>query len=172
MVLDGVVPPTFAERDARLWQSGRLRFEVDAVTGQRVSVDCDGHPAREQREIARWPALASPWLSAVQRQAQQLPVLAADCPDDGRQSRGVLHIDGLNDQSTLARPPGATHGPRLQLRALGSDATVQWLLDGRWIAQTQGARVFMHDFEDAGEHTLTALSDDGSWARVRFRVVH
>jgi len=172
MVLDGVVPPTFAERDARLWQSGRLRFEVDAVTGQRVSVDCDGHPAREQREIARWPALASPWLSAAQRQAQQLPVLAADCPDDGRQSRGVLHIDGLNDQSTLARPPGATHGPRLQLRALGSDATVQWLLDGRWIAQTQGARVFMRDFEDAGEHTLTALSDDGSWARVRFRVVH
>ncbi len=171
MVLDGVVPPTFAEREARLWQSGRLRFQVDARTGQRLSAGCEGHVQREDREIARWPALASPWLSSVQRQAQQLPPLAPDCPDDGRQTGSVLHIDGLNDQATLARPPGATHGPRLQLRALGSESSIEWLLDGRWIAQTEGARTFMRDFDEAGEHTLTALADDGAWTRVRFRVV-
>ncbi|MCD9086330.1 penicillin-binding protein 1C [Stenotrophomonas sp. SY1] len=171
MVLDGVVPPTFAERDARLWQSGRVRLQVDADTGKRVSAGCEGHDRLEDREIARWPALASPWLSVSQRQAQQLPPLADGCPDDGRQSDAVLHIDGLNDKATLARPPGATHGPRLQLRALGSESSIEWLLDGRWIVQTQGARVFVRDFDEPGDHTLTALAADGTWTRVRFRVV-
>ncbi len=171
-VLEGVLPPSFPEREARLWQSGRLRFQVDATTGQRVSPGCEGHVRVEDREIARWPALASPWLSLAQRQAQTLPPLAADCADDGRQSDGVLHIEGLNDLATLARPPGAQHGPRLQLRALGSEATIEWLLDGRWIAQTQGTRGFTRDFNDAGEHTLTALAADGAWTRVRFRVVN
>ena len=171
MVLDGVIPPTFPERDARLWQAGRVRFQVDAKSGQRISAGCEGHEQREDREIARWPALASPWLSVAQRQAQQLPPLAPDCAADGHQSDGVLHIQGLNDKATLARPPGATHGPRLQLRALGSESSIEWLLDGRWIAQTRGSRVFTRDFDEAGEHTLTALAEDGAWTRVRFRVV-
>ncbi|MNV09359.1 Penicillin-binding protein 1F [compost metagenome] len=171
MVLDGVIPPTFPEREARLWQAGRVRFQVDAKSGQRISAGCEGHEQREDREIARWPALASPWLSVAQRQAQQLPPLAPGCPDDGRQSDGVLHIEGLNDKATLARPPGATHGPRLQLRALGSESSIEWLLDGRWIAQTRGTRVFTREFDETGEHTLTALAEDGAWTRVRFRVV-
>ncbi|WP_449466155.1 penicillin-binding protein 1C [Stenotrophomonas humi] len=171
MVLDGVIPPTFSEREARLWQSGRVRFQVDAKSGRRISAGCEGHEQREDREIARWPALASPWLSVAQRQAQQLPPLAPGCPDDGRQSDGVLHIEGLNDRATLARPPGATHGPRLQLRALGSESSIEWLLDGRWIAQTRGTRVFTREFDETGEHTLTALAEDGAWTRVRFRVV-
>lgn len=170
-VLDDVIPPTFAERDARLWQSGRLLYEVDARSGQRLSPGCTGHATRETREVARWPALASPWLSSAQRQAQQLPALAADCTGDTRNADTTLHIDGLNDRATLARPPGATHGPRLQLRALGSEAEIDWLLDGRWIARTSGQRIFMRQFDDPGEHTLTALAADGAWGRVRFRVM-
>lgn len=172
LVLDEALPPTFAERDARLWQSGRVRFDVDAHSGLRVSAGCEGHAQRAERELARWPALASPWLSQAQRQAQRLPALAPGCPPDERGNDGVLHVDGLNDRATLARAPGATHGPRLQLRALGSEAAVEWLLDGRWIAQTQGARGFVRDFDDPGEHTLTALAADGAWTSVRFRVVH
>ncbi|MGH8053472.1 MAG: penicillin-binding protein 1C [Stenotrophomonas sp.] len=171
MVLDGVIPPTFPEREARLWQAGRVRFQVDAKSGQRISAGCEGYEQREDREIARWPALASPWLSPAQRQAQQLPALAPGCPEDGRQSDGVLHIQGLNDKATLARAPGATHGPRLQVRALGSESSIEWLLDGRWIAQTRGSRMFTRDFDEPGEHTLTALAEDGAWTRVRFRVV-
>ncbi len=170
-VLEGAVPPTFAERDARLWQSGRLHFQVDAATGRRVPAGCDGHVRLAQREIARWPALALPWLTVAQRQAQQLPPLAPGCVEDGHQPDGVLHIQGLNDLAALARPPGATHGPRLQLRALGSEARIDWLLDGRWIAQTRGTASFSREFAEAGEHTLTALAADGAWARVRFRVM-
>jgi len=170
-ILDGVVPPTFAERDARLWQPGRQRFNVDARSGLRVSPDCRLPHDTQTREIARWPALLSPWLPLAQRRAAQLPALSPDCGEDGRESGGSLHIEGLNDRATLARAPNAEHGVRLQLRALGNDNSVDWLLDGRWIARTEGARLFQRDFDEVGEHTLTALASDGAWTQVRFRIL-
>ena len=170
-VLDGNVPPTFAERDARLWQAGRQRFEVDARTGLRLSQECRLPHERHTREVARWPALVSPWLPLAQRRAAQLPPLSPDCVDDGRSTAGTLHIEGLNDHATLARAPNAEHGVRLQLRALGTEQSVDWLLDDRWIARTEGARVLQQDFDQAGEHTLTALAADGAWTQVRFRIL-
>ena len=107
-VLDGAIPPTFAERDARLWSAGRVRFQVDAGTGRRLSSQCARpHEARET-EIARWPALLSPWLPAADRVASRLPPLAADCADDGRGALGELRIEGVQDGARLARPPGST----------------------------------------------------------------
>ena len=170
-VLDGAIPPTFAERDARLWSAGLARFDVDATTGLRLSADCSRAHVPRATEIARWPALASPWLPASTRRASRLPPLSPDCDDDGRDAVGELRIEGLNDGATLARPPGSGRGIRLSLRAIGSDAPVQWLLDGRWIAQTRGANVFQHTFDAAGAHRLTALADSGAWASVEFRVL-
>jgi len=170
LILDGSIPPTFADRDARHWQPGRVKFDVDAHSGQRLSVACLDHPDRQSHEIARWPALAAPWLSAAQRRAQQLPALATDCPPDRLDNPGVLHIEGLSDRTTLIRPPGSRHPPRLQLRALGSSARIDWLLNGRQIAHTKGSHTFTHEFAQTGEHTLTALAADGAWASVRFRV--
>ena len=68
-----------------------------------------------------------------------------------------------------ARP--AVHGARLQIRALGADSNVQWLLDGKWIAETRGAQAFTRDYEETGEHTLTALAESGAWTRISFRVL-
>jgi len=171
LILDGNIPPTFAERDARHWQPGQLRFEVDAHSGQRLSAACARDHHRQTREIARWPTLATPWLSAAQRRAQQLPPLAPDCLPDGLDNPGVLHIEGIADHATLLLPPGANHPPRLQLRALGSSARIAWLLDGRLIAHTEGRQTFTRAFPEPGEHTLTALTADGAWANVRFRVL-
>lgn len=169
--LDGVVPPTLAERDARLWRGGLERFEVDAGNGQRLSPDCRPGRPRRVEQVARWPVLLSPWLSASDRQAAQLPPLAADCPADGRDAGGMLRIDGIADHATLARAPGNPRPLRLQLRALGSEADVDWLLDGRWIARTRGDAGFQHAFGQAGEHVLTALAADGRWASLGFRVL-
>ncbi|SOD51132.1 penicillin-binding protein 1C [Pseudoxanthomonas wuyuanensis] len=169
--LDGVVPPTFAERDARLWSAGRLRFDVDTATGLRLSADCARPHQARSTEIARWPALASPWLPAQHRLASRLPALSPDCAADGREAAEELRIEGLNDNARLARAPGSAHGVRLQLRALGTDSRVQWLLDGRWIAETRGAQAFQRDFAETGEHQLTALADSGAWTRVRFAVL-
>ncbi|TWT23784.1 penicillin-binding protein 1C [Luteimonas marina] len=170
-VLDGAIPPTFAERDARLWSAGLARFDVDATTGLRLSADCRRPHVPRATEIARWPALASPWLPASTRRASRLPPLSPDCDDDGRDAVGELRIEGLNDGATLARPPGSERGIRLSLRAIGSDMPVQWLLDGRWIAETRGANVFQYTFDTVGAHRLTALADSGAWASVEFRVL-
>src|SRR5690606_2135278 len=101
-VLDGVVPPTFAERGARWWSAGRVRFQVDARSGARLSAACtQGREVREV-EIARWPALLSPWLPLAQRSASRLPPLAPGCADDGRQALDGLRIEGVQDGARLA----------------------------------------------------------------------
>ncbi|GAA5072576.1 penicillin-binding protein 1C [Lysobacter panacisoli] len=169
--LDGSLPPTFAERDARLWNAGVERFEVDARNGLRLSAECTREHERIAREIARWPALASPWLSSESRRAAQLPALSPDCVADGREASESLRIEGVSDRATLASAPGSTHGVRLALRALGSPARVRWLLDGRLIGESAGEGSFVHDFGDAGDHHLTALADSGAWSRVSFRVL-
>lgn len=169
--LDGAVPPTFAERGARLWHAGRERFERDIDSGDRVSAVCSLPHRTESVEIARWPALATPWLSMDARTAATLPALAADCMADGRDAQEELRIDGLNDGATLARAPGSEHDVRLSLRALGTTRRVQWLLDGRWIGETEGSGLLVRDFGEAGAHQITALADSGAWAMLSFRVL-
>src|SRR5690606_29711108 len=169
--LDGAVPPTFAEREARLWNPGIERFRVDARSGLRLSADCSAPHAAEPREIARWPALASPWLPASWREAARLPPLAPDCANDGRGVRESLRIAGVNDGAVLASPPGSRRGVRLSLRALGAAGRVQWLLDGRRIGETDGARALVRDFDAPGPHELTALADSGAWHSLRFRLL-
>ncbi len=165
------MPPTFAERDARLWSAGVERFEADARSGLRLSAECARPHRRVVGEIARWPALASPWLSLDARRASRLPPLSPDCVADERDAVGELRIEGIADRATLAPAPGGTSAVRLSLRALGSDARIRWLLDGRLIGESSGDGAFVHDFADAGEHTLTALADSGAWSRVDFSVM-
>jgi penicillin-binding protein 1C len=126
---------------------------------------------RRTSELARWPALASPWLSTEMRTAARLPALSPDCAPDGRDATEELRIEGIDDDSTLARPPNSVMPLRLSVRALGSEARIRWLLDGRLIGESQGASGFVHDFGETGTHTLTALADSGAWSRVSFRVM-
>jgi len=170
-VLDDALPPTFAERDARRWNPGIEVFEVDAATGLRLTGSCTKpHEARTAR-IARWPALATPWLPAAWRAAATLPALSPDCVDDGRDAGESLRIDGVNDGATLASAPGGGGRVRLSLRALGASTRVQWLLDGRRIGETEGGQSLVRDFADPGLHELTALAETGAWDAVRFRVL-
>ncbi|MGO1069056.1 penicillin-binding protein 1C [Lysobacter sp. CA199] len=169
--VDGSVPPTLAERDARLWNAGIERFDVDARSGLRVSAECAKPHERKPMQLARWPALASPWLAADIRKAARLPPLSPDCSEDGRDANEELRIEGIDDRATLARAPGSATPLRLSVRALGSDARVRWLLDGRLIGESQGKARLDHDFGEVGDHTLTALADTGAWSRVRFKVL-
>jgi penicillin-binding protein 1C len=169
--LDDAVPPTFAERDARLWNAGRERFEVDARTGLRLSAECSAQHARRSTEIARWPALASPWLSAEARLAARLPALSSDCAPDGRDATEELRIEGIVDHATLARASNSTAPLRLSLRAIGSEARIRWLLDGRMVGESNGTGSFLHEFSEPGLHTLTALADSGAWSRIEFKLL-
>ena len=169
--LDGVVPPTFPERDARRWSTGIERFEVDAITGQRLSASCTAPHTVRQAQIARWPALLGPWLPAEWRAQSSLPPLAADCADDGRSALETLRIQGINADSQLAAAPGQTDGVRVSLRALGTSGRVQWLLDGRWFAESEGGHPFLQVFSTPGRHELTALADSGAWDSLKFAIL-
>jgi penicillin-binding protein 1C len=169
--LDGAVPPTFAERDARLWNAGRERYEVDARSGLRLSADCRDRHARRPADVAHWPALATPWLSEAERTASRLPHLSPDCADDGRAGTEALRIDGVDDGGVLARAPGNDAPIRLSLRAIGSATRIRWLLDGRLIGESEGASRLPYALDAPGEHDLTALAEGGAWARVRFRLL-
>ncbi|MBS0213086.1 MAG: penicillin-binding protein 1C [Proteobacteria bacterium] len=170
-VLNDAVPPTFAERTARLWSAGLQPLRVDAKTGQRLSADCSKPHAVRDTAIARWPALASPWLSAAERAAAAPPPLAKDCAPDGLDVIAPMQIDGVADRATLARAPNSAHPVRLSLRALGAAGRVMWMIDDRLQGETQGAGVFVHEYPDAGEHAVTAMAQTGAWAQVRFRVL-
>ena len=61
-VLNGVVPPTLPERDATTWSAGITPVRTDPKSGDRLSAGCERSDATD-RDIARWPALAYPWLS-------------------------------------------------------------------------------------------------------------
>jgi penicillin-binding protein 1C len=169
--LDGVVPPTFAERGARVWSAGRERFERDLDTGQRVSAACSLPHRTGTVEIARWPALATPWLSQAVRAASTLPPLADDCMADGRDADATLQIEGIADGAVLSPPPGHTGGIRVSLRALGAEGRVQWLLDGRWLAESRGNDAVTVEVSGTGPMVLTALADSGAWASLQFRAL-
>ncbi len=169
-ILDGGIPPTLPERDIGNWHDARLRLRVDARSGQRLSGGC--HAAQEREIVlARWPALAQPWLPHWQRKAAQLPVLAPGCADDGLDAGASLSIAGVAPGSSLVRAPGSTRPPHLSLRALGAQGTVQWLVNGRIAATLDAARPFEHDFGEAGPQAITALTPAGNYAQVEIQVL-
>lgn len=168
--LDGGVPPTFAERDARRWSAGLVEFDVDARNGQRLSADCRLPHVREARVLARWPALVTPWLPQAWRAQSSLPGLAPDCEDDGRGGLATVHIEGVVAGATLVPPPGGEGGVKLGLRALGASSRVQWLLDGRWIGESEAGGTLLQTFRQPGRHELTALTDSGAWDSLQFEI--
>ncbi|HEY6942990.1 MAG TPA: penicillin-binding protein 1C, partial [Dokdonella sp.] len=169
-VLDGVIPPTLAERDATSWSAGLLRVRVDAATGERLSADCPRKRVREI-DVARWPALAYPWLSRDLRRRASVPPLAPGCAEDGLEAGLPLRIDGIGADAAIARAPNSGTPATLHLRALGTTGDVQWLVNGRLAGSTRGGGAFEHAFAQTGPQTITALADSGAWAQLHVRVL-
>ncbi|HJU25105.1 MAG TPA: penicillin-binding protein 1C, partial [Rhodanobacteraceae bacterium] len=168
-VLNGALPPTFAERDPGAWISGKLALRVDAK-GRRLSGACHGIGEHEM-VIARWPALATPWLAVDDRERQRLPPLAPGCAPDALERAETIRITGLNDQSILRSAPNSDKALRITLRAMGAQSQVQWLVDGRLRASAAGEAPVTLAFDQPGTHRLTALAGDGAWDSIAFSVV-
>lgn len=169
-VLDGVIPPTLPQRQDTRWNASALELRVDAQTGERLSAAC--HRRQERSiQIARWPVLAWPWLSSVQRKRASLPRLATGCPDDALEQAQNIHIEGIADGASITHASNSSQAPRLSLRALGSDKDILWLINGRLISTTSPRQAFVHDYDEPGHKTITALGTDGGWAQIRFKVM-
>jgi penicillin-binding protein 1C len=170
-VLDNNLPPTLPEREATAWSAALLDLRIDARSGLRLSAGCAA-AQESQLRIARWPALAQPWLSQAQRRSAQLPALKPGCADDGLDAGANLQIAGVAPGASLVRAPGSTHAPRLSLRALGAQGPVQWLVNGRLAAAVDAARPFEHEFDRAGPQSITALAASGNFAQVQIQVIN
>jgi penicillin-binding protein 1C len=169
-VLDGVIPPTLPERDARIWSAGLLHLRIDANDGTRLGAGCGDRPAHEV-DIARWPALAYPWLPRDLRRRSSLPPLATGCASDGLASGQSIRIDGVADNAAIARAPNSGKPATLRLRALGAQGDVLWLVNGKLEGTTVAGGLFEHGFDLPGAQTITALAEGGSWAQVAIRVL-
>jgi penicillin-binding protein 1C len=167
-VLNGTIPATFPDREIDTWRGPLLQYWRDRSSGARRNLSC----LRDNSElvtVARWPALAFPWLSAAVRQRAQLPQLASGCDKD-EYSTG-LRIGGLNDGSVL-RTPSNRSGPILaRVQALGTDGPVSWLLNDRYVGHTDANGTLELRFEHAGDQHVIALDSAGRHASLRVRTI-
>ncbi|MGB0133902.1 penicillin-binding protein 1C [Dokdonella sp.] len=169
-VLDGVIPPTLPERDAKNWSGGVVNVRTDVSSGLRLSQGCSASEVGEIN-IPRWPSLAYPWLSRKQRQRSSLPALAPQCAEDGLETLQSLRIDGIGDGSSVARAPNSDKPALVRLRALGSIGEVAWLVNGRLQTTTTGSESWELSFPETGEQTITAMTDGGRWAQATINVL-
>ncbi len=168
-VLDGALPPTFAERVLGAWSAGLLTLRVNDQ-GQRLSGAC--HARRERTiRLARWPALATPWLGVDDRARSALPPLAPGCAADALNRASPIRISGLIDGVTLRRAPNSDKPLRVTLRALGAQAGVQWLLNGRLQGSSEADAAIAITLPQAGDYRITAVARDGAFATLTLRVV-
>lgn len=167
--LDGALPPTFPERDITAWSAGRLTLRVDAP-GNRLSATCHAQKEHEVT-LARWPALATPWLKSDDAAAAAVPPLATGCAADSLDVASPIRIAGLSDGATLRAAPNSHEPLGVTLQALGASGDVQWLLDGRLQGSSKGAGDMRVALPDTGEHTITALAQNGAFARIGVVVV-
>ncbi|MEO7323307.1 MAG: penicillin-binding protein 1C [Dokdonella sp.] len=168
-ILNGVTPPTLPERDSTLWSAGVMHVRVDTA-GARLSSGCGEKPAREI-DIARWPALAYPWLSRTQRRRASLPPLAQGCTADGLDASQPIRIEGIADNAAIARAPNSDKPATLRLHALGATGQVLWLVNGKLEGETRGSADFEYAFSETGAQDITALAASGAYAQVQVRVL-
>ena len=169
LVLADVVPPTLPPLGSPDRSSLLTSWLRETASGDRVLASC-ARGAYESVALARWPALAQPWLSAVERASGSPPPLAAHCRGEGTTPSSGLEIAGLNDGDTYAPAPGSSHSPVLDLRALGAEGAVDWLLDGRLVGTSRGNDVLPLKLDQPGAKVLVAIDRAGRYDRVAFRI--
>jgi penicillin-binding protein 1C len=109
-----------------------------------------------------------PWLDAGLRRKSLPAKWSADCasahdPDD------TITITGLSDGAVIRRPPGKEN-PRARLEIRGSDAEVNWMLNGRIVGRQSAAIPQVLDFPQAGRYDITAFDNYGHYGRVSISV--
>jgi penicillin-binding protein 1C len=164
-LLDGAAPPTFPDR----FRSGSPTYTyfVDRGTHQRVSGECARRPT-DRVEAARWPAVLEPWLDSGLRRKSLPPKWSADCASEHHLD-DTIAITGLNDGAVIRRPPGR-EALKARLEIRGSDADVNWMLNGRIVGRQNATLPQILDFPDAGRYDITAFDNFGHYGRISISV--
>jgi penicillin-binding protein 1C len=169
--LANTVPPTFPDRDVRAWNAALLEIQVDAVSGLRISNDCSQAHQAKAIKLARWPSLATPWLSNTYRQRSEIPALSADCAQDALASIETLQIDGPAEKSTLMHASNTNQAISAPFRALGTQHKVSWLVNGELVANTNASERVVMRFGKSGVQKIIAMTDEGAWDELTLFVL-
>jgi len=109
-----------------------------------------------------------PWLDPALRRKSLPPAWSADCKS-ADQPGDTITITGLSDGSVLRHPPGKISAiARLEIR--GSDAEVNWMVNGRLIGRQNAAVPQIMDFPEAGRYDITAFDNHGRYGRISISV--
>lgn len=168
-ILEQTVPPSFAPRGER--DPPRIdSVRIDADSHRRLGRDCRGRHRQARHEFVRWPALAMPFLDADTRRRALPPRLADDCQEDRGPGEAIV-ILGVQDGSTLRRPPGSMRALQATVRASGASGRVRWLRNGRLVGESHGAGLLTLTFDEPGTQQLTAIDEANGYGQARFEVL-
>ena len=73
--------------------------------------------------------------------------------------------------AVLRRAGESDSAPVVTLSAIGSDAPLYWLVNGRVVNQTTRHQSFRYAFEDAGAYDITALDSSGNYDNLSVKVI-
>ncbi len=167
-ILDGTAPAT------RGWADDvaptPVVYRRDRHSQRRLAGTCRLEHDEELASVAPWPTRVRPWLSSAERRAARLPELSADC-DFASPPLPSLHIEGLIDGAVLRSPPNRSDAPNVNVRALGAQGEVTWLLDGRTIGTSHGDGIVALRFPQTGAQQLVAIDAQGHYHRISLRVL-
>lgn len=164
-LLNDTAPPTFPDRIRR--GAVRLSYEVDEISGLRITSDCFSGTHRTV-ENARWPAVLEPWLEGKTKKTAQLPNWHPACQSHAGHLNS-LKIHGISEDEILHRPHPETP-LLLKLEARGVEGEVYWLINGRMITRQNGKKPFYHRSENPGRLSITAMDEFGHFDRVNVSV--
>jgi len=165
-LLDGAAPATFP--DSQRAGSPLFTYLVDRATSERVSAECARQPF-DRVETVRWPALLEPWLEPGLLQKSSPPRWAANCAAAAHHAGDTITITGLRDGAVLRRPPSAAE-PKARLEIRGSDAIVNWMVNGRMIARQNATLPHVLSFPEPGRYDITVFDDYGHYGRISVSV--
>jgi penicillin-binding protein 1C len=168
-ILDGVVPPTLADREG-IAGAGAATIWLDP-DGRRRAPDCAGGLALVEAQVPRWPVLAQPWLDPAQRAAARGPAWAPACGARATAGRRGLVLTGVRDGLTLKPAPGGGGEAALDVAAVGADGEVWWLLDQRLVGSSRDGAPLRLRFPGPGRFRIVALDGTGSHAAAWVRVL-
>ncbi|MCK7594190.1 penicillin-binding protein 1C [Pseudomarimonas salicorniae] len=168
LILEQTVPPSFAPKGEA--QPPRIEsVRIDSVSGRRLSALCRGVHQSALHPVARWPALALPWLDAETRRRSLPPPLSPDCLEDSPPLEALV-ILGIDAGSRLRSPPGNPNAPKASVRASGATGNVRWLLNGRLAGESASSEPLTLSLDHPGPQILTALDATQRYGQVEFVV--
>ncbi|MDR0735765.1 MAG: penicillin-binding protein 1C [Zoogloeaceae bacterium] len=165
-ILNDAAPPTFPDR--LRGGEARYRLQIDPVSRRRALPGCFKGPL-ETREIARWPAVLEPWLTADVRAKALPPPWQPACAGHATPESG-LKIVGASHNEVLRRS-ATGNAPLIRLEIRGkTEGEVIWLVNGRNEGRRPARASFSYRLEQPGRYDITAMDDQGHYDRVSLSV--